>query len=163
MWSVSPFNFQAMHYKESLFCFSWLKMRPRYWVECISSLFSCFQMWPSLPADIRIPSCECSNVMFWRGLLSLQEHLHYSLPPLFCFIFLHGTYDYGISYSVHLFICLPTLKCELHEHRDLVSSAYCPTPALGKVSGNVCKNEDFSDRFCKSLSIIFLFSSVHFL
>lgn len=56
MLSVFLFNLQARHYKASLFCFSGSKMRPRYWMKCIYSLFICFQVWKSLPSETHVAS-----------------------------------------------------------------------------------------------------------
>lgn len=72
MLSVFLFNFQARHYKESLFCFSRLKMRPMSWMKCICSLFNCFQVWQSLPSDIHMASLTyLLKCHFFQGRLSL--------------------------------------------------------------------------------------------
>lgn len=135
MSSVSLFNFQASHYKESLFCFSWLTMRLRYWVECISSLFSCFQMWQSLPADILH-----SRVWMFKWQVWERPSVFGRASPLLpaSFILLYFSSWHLWSHHI-LFICLSVSPHEnvssLRTETYLVSSAHCPIPAVGKAPG----------------------------
>lgn len=142
MLSIFLFNLQARHYKESLFCFRWLKMRPRYWMQWVCSLFNCFQVWQSLPSESHRDSLTgLLKCHFFREKISLFITASPLLSSfLLCLIFPHtGTY-YIMLYVYSSIICphpCPQER-ELQENGDLVSFVQflCPTPTpLGKVPG----------------------------
>lgn len=53
-----------MRHKQSLFCFSRLNTRPRYWMKCVCSLLAaskCGNLFPQIATWLH--SCVCSNVI----------------------------------------------------------------------------------------------------
>lgn len=108
MWSVSLFNFQAMHYKESLFCFSWLKTgRPRWNLFLLFLAVSkCGNLFPQISA---IPGVNVPTSWFGEAF-SLCKSI--SITP--CLLYSALFFFRALIISVyHIpFICLPTLECE---------------------------------------------------
>ena len=157
-----------MHYKESLFCLSRLRMRPRYWIKRMCSLFNCFQVWKALPSDIHMASLMCLLKCHFLERFSLFITASPLLPRSFLSLYF-SSWPQLLNHVYSFISYLRTLKCELHENRDpkgtkqpalfMVQSPHgeqCLEQRTCSLNVHWLRGRNFLE-FCKGFSIMLLY------